>query len=452
VYRPTAESVLYFGRAEFGLVELAARFPDLRLTAVDPRSNLSNRLSLLRPFPSSTIREYDDPLAFLSTALPQSYDVVILGTDHLDSYRGSRMVTPEVLQLTRRVLADSGILLLTTTYDSDRYVSAQSAELLSIIVNTVKGSFPNVALWPGNATLILASNKSPLDLTIDTILSRIERMPYRPEFINEYYLRERLDQLKQERLSASLSDHWGENDASRPTLASREAWSRARKSETDRRLAEFLLNRTTWLLIVPLLVAVFFAITLPDAKRGRRSGMFMYFVAGTASLSLELLAFYTFQSTVGSLYTDMAVLIGTFMLGLSLGTYLANRTVGAGIGQLSLLTLAVAAGLFGVTWPMIDFRLALVYHALFLFVTALATGSLFVAATRRCYLSGTTENRGLGYAAELGGSALGALLTTTILVPVIGINWVLVSLSTLCLLAFAGDIAVSRPKMINLKR
>ena len=99
--------------------------------------------------------------------------------------------------------------------------------------------------------------------------------------------------------------------------------------------------------------------------------------------------------------------------------------------------LAAAAVLFGFTWQSIDYRLALIYHALFLLVVALATGSLFVAATRRYYVTGASENRGFGYAAELVGSAVGALLTTTVLLPVIGVNWLLFALAMFCMLALS---------------
>lgn len=439
VYNPTAQSVLYFGRAEFGLAELAAEFPGVRLTAVDPRGGLSDRLDPARLLKQSTVQVRDDPLAFLSKALPHSYDIVILSTGRMDSYRASRMVTPQALDLVGQCLKDSGVLVLPTTYDSDRYVSTESGELLSIIVNTLKRSFTNVTLWPGNATLILASEKMPLDLSLDTILVQIGRMPYRPEYVNDLYLGERLDQMKRERLSGALSGQSGTNDALRPTLASREAWSRARMSRTDTLLATLLFGRPIWLVAFPVLILVLFWWTLSPAARSRRVGMFMYFVAGSVSLSLELLAFYTYQSTAGSLYTDMAVLIGTFMLGLALGAYLANSTLGTGIGQLSLLTLAVAAVLLGFTWQSIDYRLALIYHALFLLVAALATGSLFVAATRRYYASDANENRGFGYAAELVGSAVGALLTTTVLLPVIGINWLLFALVIVCVLGFVSD-------------
>jgi hypothetical protein len=264
-------------------------------------------------------------------------------------------------------------------------------------------------------------------------------MEYQPEYVNEFYLRERLDPLKQERLAASLAGQTGTNHATRPILASREAWARARASQTDLAIADFIFKRTVWLLVIPAGIVALFAWAFLSSARERRAGWFMYFVAGAVSLSLELLAFYTFQSTAGSLYTDMAVLIGTFMLGLSLGTFLANRAGGQRTGAISLFTLAAAAGLFGVTWGAIDPRLALVYHALFLLVTALATGSLFVAATRKCYRQDSRLNRGSGYAMELGGSAVGALLTTAILLPVIGLNWLLAGLVVLCLLAMAID-------------
>jgi spermidine synthase len=442
VYNPTAESVLYFGRAEFGLAELAAAFPGVRLTAVDPRGGLGDRLGRVRPLEQSTMQVRDDPLAFLSKALPHSYDIVILSTGRMDSYRASRMVTPQALDLVGRCLKDSGILVLPTTYDSDRYVSAESAELLAMITRTVQGSLPLVTLWPGNGTLILASEKMPLDLSLDTILTRIGRMPYKPEYVNDFYLGERLDQMKLERLSGAISVRSGANDVLRPTLASREAWFRARMSRTDILLAALLFGRPIWLVIFPVLILLFFWWTLSPATESRRIGMFMYFVAGAVSLSLELVSFYLYQSNVGSLYTNMAVLIGTFMLGLALGAYLANRTLGSGIGRLSMITLAAAAVVFGFTWRLADYRLALIYHALFLLVAALATGSLFVAATRRYYASDSNENRGFGYAAELVGSAVGALLTTTVLLPVIGVNWLLFALVMVCVLGLVSDILV----------
>jgi hypothetical protein len=181
-------------------------------------------------------------------------------------------------------------------------------------------------------------------------------------------------------------------------------------------------------------------------RKGRpsRFGLFLFFAAGGTSLALELVSFYVYQSTVGSLYSELAILIGTFMLGLSLGTYLADKTTRPGLARLSLLTLLAATVLFGLTWSQVGYRMALVYHLLFLLVVALATGSLFVAATRRYYDINPARNRGGGYAWELAGSALGAILTTSVLLPLIGLSWLLAGVGGLVILALIGNTRLGR--------
>ena len=75
---------------------------------------------------------------------------------------------------------------------------------------------------------------------------------------------------------------------------------------------------------------------------------------------------------------------------------------------------------------------------------ALATGSLFVAATRRYYEDRLLCNRGVGYAVEVLGSAIGALLTLTLLLPMLGITWLLVVLELALVIAFAGAVITAR--------
>ncbi|MEW5995530.1 MAG: hypothetical protein AB1744_14195 [Candidatus Zixiibacteriota bacterium] len=104
----------------------------------------------------------------------------------------------------------------------------------------------------------------------------------------------------------------------------------------------------------------------------------------------------------------------------------------------ALLTLLTACVLFLLTFERVDPRAQLPYHLLFLFVVAAATGSLFVAATNRYYPAGRIDNRGTGYAWELIGSSLGALFTTTVLLPSIGLSWLLAALAMLLLAALAG--------------
>ena len=87
----------------------------------------------------------------------------------------------------------------------------------------------------------------------------------------------------------------------------------------------------------------------------------------------------------------------------------------------------------------------LVYHLLFLFVTALATGGLFVAATNRYYYGRSFRTRGLGYAAELAGSAIGALTAITILLPILGLIWLLIAVTVLIGVTLVCSLIVGLP-------
>jgi hypothetical protein len=94
--------------------------------------------------------------------------------------------------------------------------------------------------------------------------------------------------------------------------------------------------------------------------------------------------------------------------------------------------------LYFASYGKIQVNIALYYNILFLFTIALATGSLFVAATDRYYYGKSESNRGVGYAVEITGSAIGALFTTTVFLPLVGLYWLLISLMILLLLTLLG--------------
>jgi hypothetical protein len=140
----------------------------------------------------------------------------------------------------------------------------------------------------------------------------------------------------------------------------------------------------------------------------------------------------------------MAILIGAFMLGLAFGTYYSMRIGKKGLEYPALLMLIAATLLFLATFDRIDPQGLLFYHLFFLFAVAAGTGSLFVAATNRCYSNGSNCNLGAGYACELIGSSFGALLSITVLLPVIGLQWLLLSLAILLVVCFLGSLLSAR--------
>jgi spermidine synthase len=440
LYNPDATELLLIGRPELGPAQLVTQVPGVRLTAIDPRRRLTERLGAVMNLPQGVVRYESDPSAALFGDLAaRQFDLVALNAGRLDSYRNSRYMTEDFLRLLQKRLAPGGVLAIVTPYDTDRYVTEETRRLLSVMTATLGRVFDSVSTWPGTRTLLLATTDATLELPYDTLLERLGQLPYRGVYISDAYLSDRLSAFKAERLQAVIPGDGRANSVTKPILTPLQGWMRSKASQTDRWLMDTVLFSPWVVAFVPLLILALFGWSLRPKGGSSRFGLFVCFTAGTVSLSLELISFYVYQSSAGSLYSELAILIGTFMLGLSLGTYLASGVTKPGLTRLSLLTLLIATLLFGVTWSSVDYELALVYHALFLMVVALATGSLFVAAIRRYYDVNPARNRGAGYAWELVGSALGALVATSLLLPMIGLSWLLVSVGGLVVLTLVGN-------------
>jgi spermidine synthase len=444
IYHPGAQEILYIGRAEFGVTQLRGFLKAVQVTAVDPRSVLTSAIEKALPAGAGIRVIADDPVAYLSRRnVSATYDIIILNPGAPDSYRVSRLFTPEFLTAAKRWLKEDGVIFIPTSYDSDRYLAPEKRDVLAILYHTLQRSFARVNVWPGTSTLFLASDRRPLDLPYDSIMARIADFPDSAVYISEAYLADRLDSLKVDRLLAAVSATSLHQEMARPLLPHYQALWRSMRNTTDRKLVDFILNRPRWLYAIPLLVAAFFVAAVGRRRDSGAFALFLYFTAGLVSLSLELISFYVYQSMAGSLYSEMALLVGAFMLGLAVGVYYSHRSGDCPLEYPALAILITSVLIFWNTYRRVGPEALLPFHILFLFVVAVATGTLFVAATNRLYGRKLTANRGAGYAWELAGSSLGAFLTMTLLLPLIGLAGLMISLLALLFLALIGA-AVSR--------
>ncbi|MBN2226235.1 MAG: hypothetical protein JW763_02610 [candidate division Zixibacteria bacterium] len=437
--RPEAKHLLLIGRAEFGIMQVADSLRDIVLTAVDPRVQLTQRLDSILPPNPATVQIDSDPISFLTDIKHISkYDVVIIHPGEPDNYKVSRLITPGFLSQVKVLLGPNGLLYLPTAYDTDRHISSEKARIITIIHNTLQRAFRHVTIWPGESTLFFASDSS-LALPNDSVAQNGQDRHYAPVYVNEYYLPDRFTDLKLERLAEALSrDTVTINELNRPVLPHFQALYQAKARGADTMIIPFLLDNPFWLVILPALMLVFFIATLIKAKRRRFYGLFLYFTAGIVSLTLELLSFYVFQAQAGSLYAELGILIGAFMFGLAVGTFYSHHTPVEGIAIPALLMLLTASTLFLTTFDHISAQALVFYHALFLFSTAVATGTLFVAATRRYYFGKSSANRGLGYAVELVGSSVGALFAMTVFLPILGLGWLLGAIVIFLVITLVG--------------
>ena len=439
LYRPAANRVLFSGRAELGMAQVAAELGGVAVVAVDPRDRLTAVFDSLTEGLSGLERIDMEFLEFVQgSGASVPFEIVILDPGPFDNYKNSRTVTPEYLAEINSLLTDSGVVCLVTEYDTERYISEPVQELLAVIYHTLQQEFANVTLWPGSRTLFFASRAPVLDIPVDSLVARVGRLQYEPDYVNAFYLRDRLNPLRTDRVAQAVQYDETVNTLQRPLLVPSQLAYRTLQTGGEAAVIRALRFRAVPYVIVPLAILLLWGLTLWRDGR-RRFGLFLYFAAGAVSLAVELTVFYVHQTLAGSLYSELAVLVGAFMVGLAAGTYFALRMPSRrGLEYPSLVMLGAALVLYLFTYEHVPVDALLVYHVPFLFAVAAATGSLFVAATARYYPEKSAGNRGIGYAIELVGSCLAALLLGPVLLPVIGMTALLVSLVGLTVLALAG--------------
>ncbi|MFH2037262.1 MAG: hypothetical protein ABIJ45_12730 [Candidatus Zixiibacteriota bacterium] len=434
------KKVLYVGRPEFGLGELAAQLDNIRLDCFDPRTGLAKRLKKIDSAQYKNVTLFEtDLLASLrgEDRLLTKYDLIVLYFASFDSFESSRYLERESILKFENLLANGGILQIVLDIDTDRHISDNKRLVLQSINNNFRPHFASFNYWPGNVTLLFYAGSNSLNIEYDAVVSRLNSLYDSSQYLNENYLFDKFEPLKRDRLDKLL-----ERDLPPIKYGTAIIHFQLLLTATQNKIDSIILPNILFPTYSPILVGAilligFISILFPGNRR-RRFALILYLIAGFVSISVELIAFYQYQLQAGMLYGEISILIAVFMLGLALGTYYSGRLNKENLEFPSLLLLLSSIFIFYFSYQVVVPSCLLLYYIAFIFVTAMATGSLFVAATDRYYFGKTDANRGLGYAFEISGSALGALTIATLIVPLFGANFVLVSLMIILIITLIG--------------
>jgi spermidine synthase len=142
-------------------------------------------------------------------------------------------------------------------------------------------------------------------------------------------------------------------------------------------------------------------------------------------MAYELIIIFLYQSFYGYIYQHIALLITSFMAGLTLGSWLMARTkkntntnfilleVGLIIFSLAILPLFIYL-------EKIKFSLAFVFFILSI-ISGFLVGGEFPLANNLYKSQRLTQTAGILYAVDLVGSWIGAISICIVLIPVMGI-------------------------------
>jgi len=372
----------------------------------------------------------------------EKYQVILLNLPEPATAQVNRFYTFEFFLLAQRHLSPDGILSFPIP-SSETAIGPALQQFLSSLYSTLARVFPVVRVVPGDRNIFLAS-AAPLTLDPQELSRRIASLALSTRYLEDRALQSRLHTLRiryLEGMLASGSPRLNSDFAPVSFFLNASLWSTQFRGPGAGVLRFFSKVPVSWLLGLPLFLFVLLLPVLRARKGEAIYSLLPLAVMGLTTILAEIVLLLWFQALYGFLYGRIALLLSTFMLGLFLGALLSTRVrrpnyrwlAGIQVGFMLLL------GLFRLALPA---RLPEVLAFLILFFLGILGGGLFVISNR-LYLR-VRADYGRGYGLDLVGSFIGALVTSSLLIPLAGLSRVIDSV--ILLNAMALLFLLTRPK------
>ncbi|MCD4747232.1 MAG: hypothetical protein K8R58_13120, partial [Bacteroidales bacterium] len=288
------------------------------------------------------------------------------------------------------------------------YISDEARQINSVLYNTLKKVFKNILIIPGNKNYYLAS-----DNELDSNITRmIEKKGIDNIYVNQYYID---DQLLKNRSNYILNSLDKEN-----VVINKDFMPVSYYQQLQYWLRYFKFN--IWILILIILILLFIILLrLKPINLGLFSG-------GFAASSIEVLLLISFQIIYGYVYQMTGIIITIFMTGLAIGALFYNKILKA-VNIKTFIKIQFTIGIYSIILPFLLLAInsirinSIIVHLIFFLLTiiiAIVVGMQFSVASKIQSQKVSSIAAG-AYSSDLLGSAIGALLVTTVLLPLFGI-------------------------------
>ena len=377
---------------------------------------------------------FQDPRRYLVND-PGHYDLILLLEPDPATLYLARATTVQFARLIASHLTAAGTYVTRFTAGPN-VQTGQTGLLGASLYRTLREVFPVVRAAPGPVGLLVAgasvdsATLDPSELGARWRRRGIESNVFAAELLPDLYPAERVARLDSE-LEQSAKNVTPSDD-NRPlsflyALSLRQQmaqsnWARVLKWAVDRSWP----LRLVALLPSSLLLLISTVLRLLRRPRGARHLAIVHATAatGAAGMALSLMLFFSFQTRVGALYSELGLLSALFMLGLAAGGVYAARLslVRAQAGSLAICAvLALTLGLLDRL--LVSSVWAGITHGILLVLAGAATGAVFPCAAKALLDSGGSV-RGAASAtqfADHAGAAVAAVVASVIFIPILGL-------------------------------
>jgi spermidine synthase len=350
---------------------------------------------------SGLVTIHEDGRKYLQNT-KNKYDAIIMGLTEPETFKTNRYYTYEFFQVVAKHLKANGVFCF-SVQGYENYPSEAQIQKISTLLKTVQNVFPHVLLFPSQ-TLYFLSSYQPLAFDIPGLLQDRGIETY---YISRFYSgdvnKERVHQLK-----SLLSADVAINTDTSPSLMQIMFWQWFEKYSSS----PFVFYGIIGVLGLTYLVFV-------------RKEEFILFSTGWMNIGTEILVILTFQILYGYVYFFVGLIVTVFLAGLCPGAWLGKRLQHWTVNILCITDLTMI-GLLGIFLSLIclSTQISPLVLLLFGFFLSLSCGFQFPVALELQGGGGNAVSR--SFSADLLGAATGALITSVILVPSIGLEWTLV--------------------------
>ena len=356
------------------------------------------------------------------------YDVVIVDMPDPGTFQLNRFYTAEFFAEVKRICRDGGVLCISLG-QYDNYVSDRLGDMIATGHHTLREVFDRVVILPGGRVFFLASD-GPVGVDV---ADRIEAAGVPTRYVRREYLRGMLTETRLGDLARAAAGEAPVNRDFSPVLC---------YYHLRHWISRFAVR--VGLLEGALLLA--FAVYLLRL----RAVPMAIFTTGFSAAGLEVVLLAGFQILYGSVYRRVGLIVTAFMVGLAAGAMLANRRRSWRRGALVVLEFCVAGYAAAIPLALMALGRFAGAHRAGEVGVALLTSGLGVLVGMEFPLAARAEFDRVAatasrlYAADLLGACAGALLVSTLLIPLIGVV-------NVCLLA-AGLNVISGGLLLVRKR
>jgi len=405
---PKAKTVLLVGGGAGGSLREILKYPEADIDYVELDPEIIRLSIKFLPEEGREVLQnnrvhtfYQDGRAFLNK-IQKRYEVIILNLPEPATAQINRFYTKEFFLIVKEKLTEEGIFSFRVP-SAENYVSYELQNFLASLYFSLKEVFPVVKIVPGSTNIFLASSY-PLSIETDEISQKIEALNLQNTYVSPHLLFSRLNPLRVNMLKEKISE--GKKTINLDFIPisyfyNSVIWS-SQFMGLERKIFSFLSNlRFFWLLDFPLALFLFLLFILWLKRRKSSFYLVPLAVMGFTTIVFEIIVIISFQTLYGYLYRRIALLLASFMIGLSLGSLRGKKRGEIDFAHLLFIQFCFMLIVF-LFYLFLKIHPPEILFFVFLLFLGFLGGDLFIVSNH-LFLK-EKKNYGLGYGLDLLGS------------------------------------------------